>query len=38
VGISRGGRLLDHPGVIASFISDEPKPGDQLERLNPGMA
>ena len=32
-GISRGGRWLDHSGVIASFISDEPKPGEELERL-----
>jgi len=33
VGISRGGRYLDHPGVIASFIGDEPKPGKELEKL-----
>jgi len=31
-GISRGGSWLDHPGVIASFIGDEPKPGEKLER------
>lgn len=33
MGISRGGRYLDHPGVIASFISDEPKPGEELQKL-----
>jgi len=32
-GISRGGGLLDHPGVIASFVSDEPHPGEELEKL-----
>jgi hypothetical protein len=33
VGISRDGRSLDHPGVIASFVGDEPHPGEELEKL-----
>jgi len=32
-GVSRDGRWLDHPGVIASFVSDEPHPGEEMEQL-----
>jgi len=31
-GISRGGNDLDHPGVIASLVGDEPRPGKKLEQ------
>jgi hypothetical protein len=32
-GISRSGQMLDHPGVMASLIDDEPHPGEELEAL-----
>jgi len=32
-GITRGEKWLDHPGVIASLVGDEPHPGEELERL-----
>lgn len=32
-GISRGGGQIEHPAVIATFVGDEPKPGEEVEKL-----